>query len=48
LTKAQALALCDKVGCNLPDTSSDKYSIAEIYNQKKDIEPTTTSKFGFI
>jgi len=48
LTKEQALELCNKVGCKLPDTVSDKYSIAEIYNQRKDAEPSQTSKFGFI
>lgn len=47
LSKKEAKALCDKIGAKLPD-NSDSYSIAEIFNQKKDIEPTSTSKFGFI
>ena len=48
LTKEQAQTLCDKVGCKLPETDNSNYSIAEIYNQRKDLEQTHSTKFGFI
>ena len=38
-----------KIGVELPEKDSKaSYSIAEIFNQKKNIEVTSTSKFGFI
>jgi hypothetical protein len=48
LTKEQAQTLCDKVGCKLPENDNNSYSIAEIYNQRKDFEQPSSSKFGFI
>ena len=47
LTKEQAQALCDKVGCKLQETDNNNYSIAEIFNQRKDFEQTPSTKFGF-
>jgi len=48
LKKSEAKILCDKLGVELPDLGEDTYSIAEIFNQKKDVEQTSTSKFGFV
>ena len=48
LKKNEAKILCAKLGVDLPDLGENTYSIAEIFNQKKDAEPTSTTKFGFI
>ena len=48
LKENEVKILCAKLGVDLPDLGENTYSIAEIFNQKKDAEPTSTTKFGFI
>lgn len=49
LNSNDAMILAKKIGVDLPEKDSKaSYSIAEIFNQKKNIEVTSTSKFGFI
>jgi hypothetical protein len=44
-----ATVLAKKIGVELPEKGSKgSYSIAEIYNEKNNIEVESTSKFGFI
>lgn len=48
LKKEEAKVLCDKLGIELKDFNQDSYSIAEIFNQKLDADPASSSKFGFV
>lgn len=49
LDVSQAKTLADKLGVQLPKQEAEKYSIAEIFNEKQiDVPKNTGTKFGFI